>query len=132
MSKVLVDTGPLYALVDSSDGQHERAVAEAAILGESNVVILASWPTVLEGYTLVLHRLGTKVALQWLDEVSKSCGLVNPILAQYEQAMTLLRRFDDQAITLVDAVTAVLSAMSGWPVWTYDHHFDVLGISVWR
>jgi predicted nucleic acid-binding protein len=132
MSKVLVDTGPLYALVDPSDGQHRRAVAEAAVLAESSTVILASWSTVLEGYTLVLHRLGSKVALQWLDEVTKGCGLLNPTPAHYEQAMIVLRRFDDQAITMVDAVTAVLSATSGWPVWTYDHHFDVLGIPAWR
>jgi predicted nucleic acid-binding protein len=132
MSKVLADTGPLYALVDPSDGQHGRAVAEAAILGESSTVILASWSTVLEGYTLVLHRLGSKLALQWLDEVTKGCGLLNPTPAHYEQAMTLLRRFDDQAITMVDAVTAVLSASSDWPVWTYDHHFEILGTTVWR
>jgi predicted nucleic acid-binding protein len=132
MSKVLVDTGPLYALVDPSDGLHGRAVAEAAMLAESSTVILVSWSTVLEGYTLVLHRLGIRIALRWLDDVSKSCGLLNPTLAHYEQAMTLLRQYDDQAITLVDAVTAVLSVTSDWPVWTYDHHFDLLGIVVWR
>lgn len=41
-------------------------------------------------------------------------------------------RFPDQRITLCDAVTAVLSKRLILPVWTYDYHFDVMQVPVWR
>jgi predicted nucleic acid-binding protein len=33
---------------------------------------------------------------------------------------------------MFDAVTAVLARRLELPVWTYDHHFDVMRIAVWR
>jgi predicted nucleic acid-binding protein len=40
--------------------------------------------------------------------------------------------FKDQPITLFDATVAVLAQRTGLPVWTYDHHFDVMRVPVWR
>ena len=58
--------------------------------------------------------------------------LVNPEADDYLAAAALLSRYPDQRITLADAVVATLSRRLGLPVWTYDHHFDVMGSSVWR
>ena len=41
-------------------------------------------------------------------------------------------RYPDQDISLADAVNAEISERLGVTVWTYDHHFDVMGTGVWR
>jgi predicted nucleic acid-binding protein len=40
--------------------------------------------------------------------------------------------FPTKSITLFDATLAIVASRLRLPVWTYDHHFDVMGTSVWR
>ncbi len=45
----------------------------------------------------------------------------------YRSELSRIRR-----ITLVDATVAALALRLGLEVWTYDHHFDVMRVPVWR
>jgi len=47
-------------------------------------------------------------------------------------ACGIVRAFPDQDISLVDATVATLASRMKVAVWTYDHHFDVMRIPVWR
>ena len=89
-------------------------------------------PTLLEAYSLVLHRLGPRRGLAWLDDVLPGVFVVDPSSEDYAEALRRLRGIPDQPLTLVDAVLAVLSDRLGLPVWIFDHHFDVMRVSVWR
>lgn len=91
-----------------------------------------AYTTLLEAYGLILRRTRPPVAHSWLDEVTARAALINPSPEDYRQAAERVRHYPDQPITLFDAVAAVLSERLGLPVWTYDHHFDVMGVSVWR
>ena len=57
---------------------------------------------------------------------------MNPIPEDFSEAAGLIREYRDQALSMFDAVTAVVSRRLGMPVWTYDHHFDVVRVEVWR
>ena len=46
--------------------------------------------------------------------------------------MRLLDLFLDQDLSLFDAVTAALSDRLGLPVWTFDHHFELMRRPLWR
>lgn len=59
-------------------------------------------------------------------------ALVNPEPEDYRQAIAKLKGLPDQKITLFDALIAVLALRMGLHVWTYDHHFDVMRVPVWR
>jgi predicted nucleic acid-binding protein len=132
MRAVLVDTGPLYALVDPSDQYHSRAAGELERLTAGGYVLHVAYPNLLEAYTLVLRKLGGNVALGWLAEVRDGFGLLNPNRESYWAAANKVRRYPDQAITLFDAVLAVLAEEVRLPIWTYDHHFDDMEAQVWR
>jgi predicted nucleic acid-binding protein len=132
MNAVLADTGPLYALVDPDDSLHVRARSEAQRLREIGLRVLVGHPTVCEAYTLVLRRLGLQAARTWLDEVRTGCGLINPAAVHYDAAARRLHALSDQPVTLFDAVLAELAAHLDLPVWTYDHHFDLMQARVWR
>lgn len=132
MKRVLADTGPLYALVDSGDGLHVRARGELKRLQREGLGVVVVVPIWLESYTLVMRRMGTSVALRWSAELERGAGTLNPKREDYSEASRRLQRFPDQSITLFDAVLAVVSQQLRWPIWTFDHHFDVLEAAVWR
>jgi predicted nucleic acid-binding protein len=91
-----------------------------------------AYPILLESYTLVLYRLGKRTASTWLTETARGAALVNPTGEDYREAATRVMAFADQRITLFDATVAVLAQCSRLQVWTYDHHFDVMRVPVWR
>lgn len=132
MKAVIADSGPLYAQVDPGDEYHSRVREETKRIVAGGFQVVVAQPVVLETYSLILRRLNVPRALDWLDWARRSCGLVNPTSGDYAEASEALTRFDDQPISLFDAVTARLSVVFDYPVWTYDHHFDVMGVEVWR
>jgi predicted nucleic acid-binding protein len=129
---VLADTGPLYAAADADDAHHRRAQRELKRLARDKSEVLVAYPTLCEAYTLVLHRLGKAAASNWLSDMMTGVSPVNPAPEDYREARTKLSAFADQPITLFDATVAVLGGRLGVEIWTYDHHFDVMGAAVWR
>ncbi len=132
MSAVLADSGPLYALVDPSDGMHGRASEELAQLNRELTTIVVAAPILMEAYTLILRRLGLATAQRWLSEIDAGTGVVLPLASDHAATIDKVRRYPDQAITLFDALLAVLSERLDVPVWAYDRHFDLMESKVWR
>ncbi len=131
MTAVLADTGPLYALADPSDQFHQRASEELDRIAKQGFAIAVSYANLCEAQTLVLRRLGSAYSRSWLAEVLDSGMLINPEAGDYIAAAALLDRFADHPVTLVDAVTAALSARLEMPVWTFDRHFAIMRAGTW-
>lgn len=132
MRAVLADAGPLYAAADADDAHHRRAQRELRLLADQKREVIVAYPTLFESYSLVLHRLGTRPAKNWLEDVLAGVSLINPTGEDYRAAGYKVRSLADQPVTLFDATLAVLSARLRVEVWTYDHHFDVMRAAVWR
>jgi predicted nucleic acid-binding protein len=128
---VLADTGPLYAAVDPHDARHKQALAELRKLDREKRAVVVAYPTLLEAYTMVLRRLGRDTASDWLSDMADA-ALVNPTPEDYRRASARIGTLADQPITLFDATVAVLATRLNLEVWTYDHHFDVMRVPVWR
>jgi predicted nucleic acid-binding protein len=129
---VLADTGPLYAAVNPDDQLHPRARAEVVRLLENDVTVLVPFPILCEAHSLVLRRLGMDVATTFLADLLTSALIAHPTGDDCVEAFRRAGAYADQKITLFDAVTAAMSDRLSQPVWTYDHHFDVMGAAVWR
>jgi predicted nucleic acid-binding protein len=128
---VLADTGPLYAAADPDDAHHRRARRELRRLADKNHEIVVAYPTLLEAYALVLFRLGETAARRWLEEMANA-ALVNPGAEDYRHAVARVQSLKGQPITLFDALVASIALRLSLEVWTYDHHFDVMQVAVWR
>ena len=128
---MLADTGPIYAAVDPSDLHHQQALRELQRLSRERCSVIVSFSTLLEVHSLILRKMRPSVALRWLEEMAVTT-LINPTPEDYRQASARLADFTDQSITLFDATLAILALRTGLTVWTYDHHFDVMRIPVWR
>src|SRR5579863_7541919 len=131
MRAVLADTGPLFAAADEDDAEHERALRQIEKLERDGRIVLIPYPILLEAYSLVLKRFGSHPALRWLGNAVHAT-LLNPTPEDYSVACALVRALSDQDISLVDATVATLAMRLKVEVWTYDHHFDVMRVGVWR
>lgn len=128
---ILADTGALYAAVDPRDARHKQALAELRTLDREKREVVVAYPTLLEASTVVLHRLGRNTASDWLIDMANA-ALVNPTPDDYRRAMAKTGTLADQPITLFDATVAALATRLNLEVWTYDHHFDLMRVPVWR
>jgi uncharacterized protein len=130
MKGILADTGPLYAAYDPSDRYHSQALAEVDRCVNQDIFV--SYPILLETHSLILKRLGISIGLRFLQELSAGATLIHPTTTDYTSATDILQRFPDQTITLFDATTAAIAQRLPLSVWTYDFHFDVMGIAIWN
>jgi predicted nucleic acid-binding protein len=128
---VLADSGPLYAALDPQDSHHRRAVSDLRHFAHERSEVIIPYPILLEAYSMAMRRLGPVIASQWLSEATEGT-LINPSPEDYRQAAAKLNVFPDQAITIFDATVAVLASRLSLRAWTYDHHFDVMRVPVWR
>ena len=132
MRAIIADTGPLYAQIDRDDQYHQQACFELQKINRDRLAIVIPYPIYLEAHKLILYSGGFEVAIAFAQNITNAANLINPTPEDYQTAIDLIARFADQKITLFDAVTATLATKLNLPVWTYDYHFDVMGISVWR
>jgi predicted nucleic acid-binding protein len=129
---VLADTSPLYSALDPSDDDHDREREDMERLNAEGIGIMVAYTTLCECYSVILYKLGIGAAHGWLREVRDHASLINLTPADFEEAADLVATYQDQALSMFDGVTASLSRRLGLPVWTYDHHFDVVRVEVWR
>jgi predicted nucleic acid-binding protein len=129
---VLADTGPLYAYALTKDALHHRAKTELSQLRTSGYTLLIPQPALLETHKLLLRRTHAGFATRFLRALAHGTDRINPRSAHYDAAITLAERYPDQDLSLYDTLLAVLSAEFLVAIWTFDHHFDILGASVWR
>ena len=48
----------------------------------------------------------------------------------HRRAIRRVLRYSDQDITLAGATNAEISGRIEAPMWTYNHHFDIMGVRV--
>lgn len=128
----MADAGPLYAAAVPSDQFHDRAREDLERLAREGYMVMVAYPTLLETQSLILRRAHPTAVAGWLRELSAGVEFVNPAPEDYRRAIERTRSYPDQTITLFDAVAAVLGERLELPVWTFDHHFDIPRVEVWR
>ncbi len=128
----MADAGPLYALRDPTDTLHERSREDQERLESERLRTAMSYSTLTECHALIMRKLGMGEARSFLSELSATSYFLTPTTQDYEKAVQRTLRYPDQNITLADAIVAEVGDRLEIPVWTYDHHFDVMGVRVWR
>lgn len=129
---VLADTGPLYAARDPDDNLHGRSQDALGRLRDQNIKVVVPYPILLESYSLVMRKLGNREAHAFLAQSSSTSILTNANTEDYQEASARILPYRDQDISLFDAVLAAMSDRLESPVWTFDHHFDVMRVDIWR
>ena len=122
-----VDTSALIAFVDRSDSHHplfRRLFAEPPPLLTTALVVA-------EGQAWFLRRYDRQRGLQFLAMIEAMTPLTVVAVGSQEQAaaVSLLRKFSDQDLTLTDAVGLhVAKARRVRSVWSTDFHLGLSGV----
>lgn len=122
-----VDTSALIALVDRSDSYHALFKQLFADPPKLVTTILVS----AEGHGWFLRRYDQSRALQFLSmlEEMRPLTVLEVNAKHYTSAMTLLRKFSDQNLTLADALSLhVMSDRRIKSCWSTDFHMGLTGV----
>lgn len=123
---LILDTGPLYASLDSRDTYH--AVSRALLEDTREQLVIPS-PVLVEVDRL-LERLGARYAMpQLLRDIVEGAYVVEDLLREdYARAAEVCERYADARIGFVDAaVLSVVERLGEQKLATLDHrHFGLL------
>lgn len=107
--RILLDTGPLVALLSASDGQHQRCVETFASLTPP---LFTCWPVLTEAAWLLRkqHRPLDRIA------EAHAAGLFDLLPLDGDSLVAiaaLMRRYEDAGLQLADAALAHLAEREG-------------------
>lgn len=123
---IVLDTGGLYALLDSSDRYHDAA--HAAIGGYDGPLLLS--PLILaETDYLVSKRLGRRAERAFLSEVTDNVYRLVPFGDEdMDLATAQVNRYADMDIGIADASVAVVAGRYRTvDLLSVDQHFRAIG-----
>ena len=119
----LTDTGPLVALLNRRDINHESCVA--AVYGMPSGGLVTTWPCFTEAMHL-LHRAGGIRFQAALWEMKSAGGLhiVDLTPVEADRARALMIKYGDAPMDLADATLVAVAEERGYrSIFTVDKHF---------
>jgi len=132
--RVLLDTGPIYGLLDSKDQWYQSAGKLFEQLEDEDADVIAAYPALLETHRLLLSRARVPVPHihTLIEGAFNAFGILYPVEADGQAARASLKRFNDQKISLTDATVASMAVREGMFVATFDvRHFGLMGATVY-
>ena len=116
---MLVDAGPLVALIDDSDGRHEKCVAAAEEIREP---LLTVWPAFGEAMYLLRFSLEAQDAL-WQYVEKGALRIADLDLEDCARMRYLMRKYRDLPMELADAALVALAERERLNrIFTIDRH----------
>ncbi len=129
----LSDSSAWYALLSSSDTQHVAARRRFGRLVAAGRTVVATNHVISETYTLLRGRLGSRVALRFLEQVRADPFVrrVQVAEAWEVEAELLLAQYHDQRFSYVDATSFVTMRHLGLSeALTFDSDFLTAGFTL--
>ena len=127
----LTDAGPLIALIDAGESDHQRC-REA--LAELQLPLLTTWPA----FTEAMYLLGRSGGWQgqealWRLVLRKDLKIATPSLQQNRRAAALMEKYADQSMDLADATLVALAEECNLTrIFTLDSDFQIYRIHARR
>lgn len=130
MKRIFVDTSAWVAVTNRHDQYHETAGAFYKNIFKEYHELLTTNLVVAETYILLRLDCGQKAALGWWERIASSLKVkivyTDPELTG--EAITILRKYDDQPFSLTDAVSfALMKKMKITDAFAFDVHFTTAG-----
>jgi len=123
---IIVDTGPLVAIANDRDQQHNACLS---LLGRYRGPVLVPAPVVVEVCQLLAGRRGARSEALFLTSLADGVlELLDLRPADYGRAAELVQKYADLPLGAVDAcVIAAAERMGATEIATLDHrHFSVV------
>ena len=134
MRAIFVDTSAHYALVDKNDPAHKSAREFLEYQSEGEIALVTSNFIISETYTLIMGRLGCRVAISYIEAIKKDEqeGLysVERVSLEDEKNAWDILIIHEQKYSYVDATSFALMKRLGLSAaFAFDKHFKVYGFN---
>lgn len=132
-NKCFVDASALIALNNPKDQYHQVAIEIAEKLNHIELIISDS--VLSETHTFLRYRSGYPIASNLLENILVGAPFVIADVTSEARmtAMALLEKFNDQKISYCDALSvAIMQEQKIDRIFTFDDHFEVMGVQVIR
>ena len=131
IENVFIDTSAFYALMDRSDGYHEKAKQLWAFLLDKNISFKTTNYIIIETLALIQSRLGFEAARLYSGDI---LGLVDILWVnepRHNLAFELWLSLGRKKLSLVDCVSFITMRYYGLEnVFGFDRHFDEQGFKI--
>ena len=109
MKQVLIDTGPIVALLDTDDRDHARCIRAARQLSDE---LLTTWPVLTEAMYLLSRAPKAQDALfAWIEDSSLQAAVLDADDAREMGA--LMRKYRDLPMDFADASLVRVAGREG-------------------
>ena len=132
-AELFVDTSAWYPLAVRGHPDHGPLAAVLQQRVASGCVVVTTDLVVAETHALLLRRVGREAALRFVREARREPLVVERCTTEMETRVVeeWLARFDDQDLSLADALSfAVMAARGITEALTLDHHFAAAGFTM--
>ena len=129
MSRALVDTSALMALLVPSDAAHTRAKRAFARLRNKEAVLVITSYALLETYSLIERRLGLDAVQAFREQFAPLVEVVWVDVDLHEAGLDLMLQRKQRGLSLTDAVSILVAGDSKVDeVFAFDRHLEVAGL----
>ncbi len=133
MKRIFVDTSAWVAVTNRRDQYHETASTFYKGIFKEFHELLTTNLVAAETYILLKLDCGLEAALGWWERIAFSLK-VKIIYADSDltgEAITILRKYNDQPFSLTDAVSfALMKKMKITDAFAFDVHFTTAGFTL--
>lgn len=126
MTSLLIDTGPLYAMMDRDDGWHDRVVT---FLITTQLKLIVPVTVLPEVCYLISAHLGSEAEIKFLQSIRRQELTVEFLKKEdLPRAADIMAKYADNALSFVDAsIVAVAERLKIRSVLTTDRrHFSIV------
>jgi len=129
LKKLFIDTGAFLAKEIANDQHHAEAVGLWADLPTGGIALFSSEHVLDETTTLLARRTTYAWAAQWAeDALGSGISWLQADPREWREALRLMRKFADQAVSFTDCLSFVLMRREGLrEVFGFDGHFAAAG-----
>jgi hypothetical protein len=133
MRAIFIDTGAFLAKEIAADQFHRQALDFWHQIAEESPVLYSSEHVLDEAATLLARRTSYSWATEWgFDVLNAGIQFLPTQGDDLKDALHLMRKFADQAVTLTDCISFVLMKKEGLrDAFGFDRHFSAAGYRLW-
>jgi predicted nucleic acid-binding protein len=120
-ARLVLDAGPLIALLHAEDRDHEEARSGFRRLIDSRTDLLVPLPILFEVYKWLLYETKPDVARDALRRMRRAFHVLYPTEAEIGALSILVESMADWRGSLEDALVALVGLQTAAPVWTLNY-----------
>jgi predicted nucleic acid-binding protein len=117
-ARIVLDAGPLIALLHRADLDHAATTAGFERLVRSKTRLIVPLPIVFEVYKWLTYEAGPRAARTGLERMQQGLAIVYPGSRELEEIEEVLTAMPAWAGTLEDALVAMTGLRLNASVWT--------------